>query len=382
MSRDWLGEALAGYRPTEADLRQLVVDCPQEDEYLDYKSGKLLADPRERATVVREYASAFGNAEGGTLLIGYDHGKHAFDGATPPGNATLEDWAASVLAEQGSFFAPPPRIATATVSGKAVLSIAFPRAPGLVPVVEARSLKYWVRLGSSNVRMPDHLVADLVLGRRRRPVLAVRLEMIKLDSSAASKDVVPNVESHLARCAVSIENVSLVPADDVRIGLATWRLSKDGIARPLPDSLLPSLDLIRPPEYEPSAQRLNWLPALVVSGREPPTTGAARIDKLYLGAYDLLASESLWPFALPLFPNHLAGAPADMAPELRRQLRGFVRLRAGLFVIARDAPPQWYQLTFDYETRPNGGLAARGGIVPAAGARPVVAVEFLPEDAE
>jgi hypothetical protein len=71
-SREWLGEALACHRPTEGDLRQLVIDCPHEDEHLDYKAGKLLADPRAAAAAVREYASAFGNAEGGTLLIGYD----------------------------------------------------------------------------------------------------------------------------------------------------------------------------------------------------------------------------------------------------------------------------------------------------------------------
>jgi hypothetical protein len=238
-----------------------------------------------------------------------------------------------------------------------------------------------VRIGSSNIRLPEHLVADLVLGRRRRPVFGVGLESVSMDASQAG-ELGAGINAHLVRLALVIENVSFVPADDVRIGLATWHVTTvAGYSRPLPRSLRSSLTLIHPVEYVPTRLRLPWLPALIVSGREPVSTGKPRLDKLHLGAFDLVFPEALWPFAVPLFPNHLAAAGKDLEPELRRQMRGFVRLRAGLFVIARDAAPQWYQLTFDYESRPEGGIATRGGIAPSADGRPVVSVEFLPEDA-
>jgi hypothetical protein len=65
---------------------------------------------------------------------------------------------------------------------------------------------------------------------------------------------------------------------------------------------------------------------------------------------------------------------------VRNQLRGFVRLRAGLFVIARDSVPQWYQLTSDYGRHSSGGIASQADLSPALDGRPVVSAEFLAED--
>jgi hypothetical protein len=363
-------------------LRQLVKACPKEDEYLDYKAGKTLADPKAAAATVRQYASAFGNGEGGALVIGYDQAAQTFDGATVPGGALLAEWAANVLSQQGPFFAPPPRIAPATVNKRTVLAIAFPRAPGLVPVVEAGAISHYVRIGDTNVRMPDHLVADLVLGRRRRPVLRVGVYSVRLDPAAAVQLAPGDVRGHLLRATFVVENISLVPADDVRLGLAVWSVS-GGIqtaSRVLPGSLRASLTVNRPQAYQPSTSPVGWLERLVPGGREHESPTKPRIDKLNLGAFDLSPNEALWPFAVPLFPNHIAAGPLDPRPDVRNQLRGFVRLRAGLFVIARDSVPQWYQLTFDYGRHSSGGIASQADLSPALDGRPVVSAEFLAED--
>jgi hypothetical protein len=112
-----------------------------------------------------------------------------------------------------------------TLSNKGhVLAIAVARAPSLVPCVEARELKYFLRMGDSTLQIPEYLIADLVLGRRQRPILelhSARLDDAYYEMSTADEPG-RTVNVREARFSCIMENLSLTTAEDVRIGAVLW----------------------------------------------------------------------------------------------------------------------------------------------------------------
>jgi hypothetical protein len=392
-SKEWLDRFLAGAQPTAAELKQLVADCPAEDQHLDYKSGKLLGK-KDPAADVREYVAAFGNSDGGTLVVGYDLASRSFDGATPPGNSTLAEWATRSIAALAPFLSPPPRILTAAVDGREILLVATPRAPRLVPVHVKGELTYFIRIGDSNFAAPPFLMSDLVLGRRNHPTLKVSL------FSAYAKPVdidAVNVSGAELDLQVLIENTSLVFAEDVRCGLITWSTP---YAKPRPndgtlatESLKASLDVVVPAVYQPQQPQPKWTLIHVRLARTPVPGGTAQ--RLDLGPLDQAPNEELRKFTWPLFPNHLQHGPAAASPSspfyedtrrTRIQMRGAVELKAALYVLSRNAEPWWSQLTIRYDS--HSLLTAGTKLVdlftlgPVLTPRPVVSLDFYAPDGE
>lgn len=60
---------LGGDAFADSGIDTLLATRTQEDEYLDFKDGRLLDDPNA-ARVLRQYVCGFANASGGALMIG------------------------------------------------------------------------------------------------------------------------------------------------------------------------------------------------------------------------------------------------------------------------------------------------------------------------
>ena len=82
-SREWLDRLLEGHELSDAELRQLVEDCPCEDQWIEYKAGAVLGQD-DPAALIREYIAGFANGDGGALVVGYRAGgSHIRRGACP-----------------------------------------------------------------------------------------------------------------------------------------------------------------------------------------------------------------------------------------------------------------------------------------------------------
>jgi ATP-dependent DNA helicase RecG len=149
---------------TAGEVRALVQR--DEGQFLEFKSLWDLsgANPKslDRRTVrdwIAEYAAAFANADGGTILLGVD------DDGTPSGHGYPEE----AVAE---FFAVPERRLQMPVScrtgwvdlgGKEILVLEVPMAPEAV-MVEGNGFPY--RTGDQLVRLPQETINNLKESRR------------------------------------------------------------------------------------------------------------------------------------------------------------------------------------------------------------------------
>ncbi len=226
LSKDLLDDLLAGKHLTAEDLDKLVVEQPKEDQYLDYKDGALTRkDPKDAKKVVREWISAFANSDGGTLILGVSEGPpRAVSGCTRQGNAPLDEWARDLVLDMAPFFSPQPRIHVVAHPIGEVLVAAVARAPQLVPCVESRELKYFLRIHDSTVQAPTYLISDLVLGRRKHPVLDLRVRevLVREESWCKTEDDSPaHLGVHLG-FSFLIESLSLEVAEDVEVGIVAW----------------------------------------------------------------------------------------------------------------------------------------------------------------
>jgi len=177
-THELLDSILRGMELTEAELDEVITELADEDQFLDYKHGALLDNPAKAAPkVVRQYLSAFANADGGILVIGVSEpdgeGNRTVTGCKKPGQTELTEWASDAMSDMASYFSPSPRFQLVEHAEGNVLVCAVARAPGLVPCVEAGRMKYFLRIHDSTVKCPDYLISDLVLGRREHPTLHV-----------------------------------------------------------------------------------------------------------------------------------------------------------------------------------------------------------------
>ncbi len=188
-----LSSILSGDGITPEQIRDLVRQRVSEDQYVEYKRGKFLAEntKKERAQTIRRMISGFANAEGGVLIIGVAGGENTTDGTkweiTGFDRACvgkdLREWLLNdVLRDLAAYLVPIPRVHFVDCgSQKEVVVIATSRAPNLVPCLEGGRIEYYLRIGSSTPAIPPYLHSDLVLGRRQRANLHVdgRFEFVR-----------------------------------------------------------------------------------------------------------------------------------------------------------------------------------------------------------
>jgi hypothetical protein len=321
-SQKLLEELMEGRRLTASELDKLLVDQPNEDEYLDYKSGLLLASgniKKGRATV-RQYLSGFANSEGGVLVVGVNDAKpHAVDGCPPQGSTPLDEWAQSCVSDMAPYFSPQPRIHVVTHPGGNVLVAAVGRAPQLVPCIEEGKLKYFLRMHHSTIEAPPYLISDLVLGRRRDPVIDLKVRDISIEAAECIAQDGSSVYQGLGfGFSFLIESLSLAPAEEVEVGMVWWTAMKEPVS--VSRQLLPYIDATEP-DSEGFERPLWW--------------------RLHHAHNDLMKQRPavLRPFG-EIWASEIVRA---ILPAVPRAL-----LRCAVYALPRGASPTWFELEYDY----------------------------------
>lgn len=356
-SREFLELALSGEALTVDHLEALVKERVKEDEYIDYKSRALLTgkSSKEAARVVREYMSGFANSDGGVLIIGMEESEgraSAVTGCNPKDvGGDLEGWAARCVTGLGAYFNPPPKFEAVQCPTGEVLVCAVGRSFNLVPVVEAGRLAYQIRLGDQMLPVPEYLLADLVMGKRQRPVL----EVVDLMANDFEKRAtfLAGVEQYQCVLTLKLENTGLAWAEQSRWGLVAKWIEYKGFSKirhqKPGESLLTQVEVVNPGEG------LLWKGELLHIGDE------AHIDS---------------PFDIGYSQPRLS-----LPYRYRAHVLSYW-WKAALYLTAKNGTPIWYQLSLqvDNETiakleRNNWMLSKENGdfeVVKLYGQRPMV----------
>ena len=218
-----LDELLEGAVLSPTDLDAVVSSFADEGQFHDFKDGKLLG-ARKPGSVVREYVSAFANAEGGVLVVGVSErdgsGKRQVTGCKALGKP-LDAWAKDCVVGFAGALTPPPRFQTVPHPKGEVLVCAVARAPSLLFCnVEGRAV-YYLRIHDSNVPCPDYLISDLLLGRRNHPTVALSVPGVLAQGGIELEGHVKAVSLNFE---FAIENLSLARAPAVRLGVVSFGL--------------------------------------------------------------------------------------------------------------------------------------------------------------
>ena len=258
--------------------------------------------------MVRQYVSGFANAEGGILVIGVSDKPRTIAPCEPIGRTTLDSWAGTLLQDMAPYLSPPPRIQVVEHRKGSVLVIAVARAPELVPCVEARQWKYYLRLHDSTIEVPSFLITDLVLGRRQHPIVELRCRCGELP---------PHLESRTGSLSLTFaaENLGFVIAENLEIGLVIWDIG-EGSAR-LNPHLSSYIDVGTPPQIDGVPWQL-W--------HRTVTPVPPRIT-IRLMPFNCVGFCSIEGLRLPFIERP-------------------VRVVAAVYLVSQGAPPLWFELEF------------------------------------
>jgi hypothetical protein len=167
-----------GRRPVDATiLAGLVCEKVGEGSFHEYKRGLWVttADVKQE---LRAQVSGFANAEGGVVIIGIVGGEPSqgaaawsFEAPTCPDAAGWDEWLGRVLSEISAKTRVEWQVVS--VKGVDVVVVAANRAEALIRVYEKPNLVCHLRVGPQTVPIPETLFADLALGRRAKPDLAL-----------------------------------------------------------------------------------------------------------------------------------------------------------------------------------------------------------------
>lgn len=319
--KELLNHLLEGKTVSLDGLLQFLKDNPEEGQYLDYKHGMIVSAQKrdEGKQTIREYVSGFANSDGGLLIIGIDESRPRQVVPCEPnvGGQELDQWASRCMHDMAGYFSPPPRIQIIRHPKGPVLVIAVERAPSLVPCVESRQLKYFIRIGDSTLEVPEYLIADLVLGRRQRSVLDVYSPLIddKGPQDFKSKNEQDVIQGRGASFSLTVENLALAPAEDIQIGIVSWSLV-DGAGKEINRHLAAHLDVCEIDSPVGTAAELCLVQRSSISSGK----------KLELAPFQKLTVRDIGPIYLP------------------RQIPAHIRM--AVYVIAKNTPPIWFQLEF------------------------------------
>ena len=133
---------------------------------------------------LRAQVSGFANAEGGVLIIGIVGGETSqgadawtFESPVCPDQAGWDEWLGRVLSDVSAKTRVEWKVVP--VDGVDVVVVAANRAEALIRVYEKPNLVCHLRVGPQTVPIPESLFADLALGRRAKPDLAIEDLIVK-----------------------------------------------------------------------------------------------------------------------------------------------------------------------------------------------------------
>lgn len=315
--RETLDYLLEGNTLTPEHLDRFLQANPEEGQYLDYKDG-IVTTQQERANgrkIVREYINGFANSDGGILIIGVGRSSpREIKPCTSPGSEPLDKWAESCVHEMSPFFSPQPRFQVINHSRGLVLVIAVARAPSLVYCGQR---KYFLRINQTTLEAPEHLISDLVLGRRQYPLLD--LHYIDMDEKKSDFPLPEKLEDNVSVRDVSftyaMENMSLLVASDIEVGMLSWSFTDQGknINRYL-SSYVDIVNTNRWPSFRP------------IHDSSKNRTG----DRMDLGTFQQrrIQLPYLYRYRFPLVNNGKANC--------------------AMYLLSKGAPPTWFQLEYTY----------------------------------
>ena len=319
-ARDLLDFLLEGGTLAPAQLDEVIATIP-EGQLLDYKDGKLTHKGRvdEGKRTIREWVSGFANAEGGVLIVGVTEepkdAPKAISCCHRVGQEPLDIWSEKLLERMTGYLSPAPRFQVVPHSAGEVLVIAVDRAPQLVPCVESRELKYFLRIHTSTLEVPPFLISDLVLGRRRHPAIDLTLKhAFWLEGRYQPPTFPPTLRLRLE---MLVENHSLFRAERLVLGVVGWSLGNT-LAPPLNQHLQAHVDAADPTGW--SEGPLRW--HLAHQQYEIET----------LLAFDQRERRDIGELLVPFHADGLLGCAIYILPE--------------------GAPPTWFQLELRTDGRP------------------------------
>jgi hypothetical protein len=306
-----------------------------EGQFHEFKGGP--TTKRMPPEILREYLAGFANAEGGVLLLGVtDEPPRTVVGTAGwlPGNPAT--WAVQATRDLLPFLATPPVFMPVDYGGHTVLLAAVERSPLLVPCIEDGRSVYYYRSGSSTFPMRESLMADLILGRRRGPTMAI---------TAASLDCTqPNSPGvNQLHFSLTIDNESFGFASDLSAGIVTWALRSGPYS-------LPNSELLRAVEMvKPSGEDGLWIPTF-----------------LRRSTSDQHGDPVVRPFATRI---HIPFGQDVRVPQRRASVR------FAAYLAPRDCAPQWFQCSLDWspDTSPSTQRTMKAIVERVHRARPVAA---------
>lgn len=335
-SRELLDAVLAHASDPEVAslLQRIVSERTREDQWLDFEHAKQLAKPApQRSTDLRKKLAGFANADGGVLLVGIEeYSGHrgfvscakAFKSLPPSPAGGWASWAHQVL---DGVFAQASRLPIARVvpvsPRRSVLVVAVSPSDRVVWVRAGGELTAYVRVGEHTSPMPQWMHADLVLGRRRHPVL---------DVACVRYDCSQNDEGIHATFQLRLTNTSLVWLSDFHTGLIA-ELRKGAQQSPSADGggahwwyELRSLDHLQAHVSAAADPAMQTVHGSEVYGLILSKTNAASKTIPPLGSIDIAVRVQL------ASPQWNAG-------------RHCVRAVMALYVVPQGSFPQWWRVS-------------------------------------
>lgn len=343
-SRACLDRLLADEKLDDKELEELIAG--DEDLFLEFKETDLGDDKGRKATrkKMREAVCGFANSEGGILLLGVsEKPKPHIVGVKNSTGLKLDEWAGTALSPLYPQFSTMPRIHVHKHKNGDVLVIAVNRAHDVMRLPEDHGLGIYLRFQKSTERAPDYLVTDLLLGRRAHPVLSLESTGAPISVSGGSR----SVSFHFR-----VENVGLVPANNVIIGMVSWHSRFD----------------------EP---RLNRFLAASVDIQEPKGTSNLGDFKTAhrTGVPSNTGSNDIPPFAVKDFARV---GPFILPVSTSERMNALVC--AAVYVMPVGDPPLWFQMKYTLSNVSHTGRDAfevsEIDIVRVFDNRPIVSIEY------
>ena len=310
ISRDYLDRLLADEKLNDMELEELIDG--DEDLFLEFKEADLGTEKGKKATAkkIREAVCGFGNSEGGIFLLGVrQKPKPHIVGIQNVNGLKLDEWLGTVLSPINPQFSMMPRIYVHKHSKGEVLIVAVSRAHDAVRISEKRTFGYYLRFPKSTERAPDYLVTDLLLGRRAHPVLALECDNAAVNGSEGFRSVTFNF---------MVENIGLVPAKDVVVGMVSWHAQLD----------------------EP---KLNRFLAAHVDIQEPTCEeGLCAFKPAHrIGAPTYTENNDVPPFSTSVF---IGVGPFKLPVSTYERINDHVC--AALYALPVGHPPLWFQMKY------------------------------------
>lgn len=358
LARQFLSDCLEGIVPTADSLKALASAFSRDESlWLEWKSAKLSSTKKKLNEEVREAVVAFANAEGGSLVLGFDENAKSFDNFSAPGGDAPK-WADSAI--NPIALTPSPKIYAIDVDRNRVVVIAVPRSDSLVWCIEEGQPKYYLRTWTGNIEAPSYLQIDLLAGRRQRPNLVPFLQI----SDPQRLDTGQSNHTRIYRCTLelSITNDSLIFVEDLRASFVTYR-SGVHVLGAVPHALRERIQIEDLPAFPPFKVQLGL-----------------GVWKLGFGTLEPFETRSATPsiqLDLPVLEDlKVKGGLMDLTTIPSVQHDGRLGIGAALCVFARGVPPLWFQVSIRTSFE-NGSPAVEVASASRIPTRPKAFVEFL-----